>query len=190
MTDRVSGVTPDPASLSALLKAFRDLPPNIKRETRAQLRLVGDDIIQAQIAILDGPLPEGTAKTGKKLTLIINRRGRRQAVWKNTFEDRAVQRGGRSTGLREGIKSGLKTRIVTGKTRQGIQLRTTGPVRDDGYNAAKFWQKKTFRHPVFGNRDRYVYQQGQPYFFGPVVEGRDDLLDKATKILNDAIERA
>jgi len=187
---KVTGAAADPASLQDLLKGLRDLPPKVKRETRKELRTVGDDIIRAQIEILDGPLPEGTQKTGKKLTLIVNRRGRRQAVYKNTFEDRGVQRGGRSTGLRESIKSGLKTRIVTGKTRQGIQMRTTGPVRDDGFNAAKFWQKKNFRHPVFGNRDTYVYQQGQPYFFGPVVEGRNDLLDKATKILNDAIERA
>lgn len=175
----------DAASLRALLKDFNDMPPKVKTATRRELRSTGDDIIAAQRAILDGPLPAGVAVAGKTTTLAFNKKSGRFYTRKlNVYADREVKRGGRSTGLREGIKAGLVTRVVTGTTRQGIDVRTQNSKgqMSTGWNAARF------RHPVFGNRERFVYQSGQPYFFAPIFAGRAALIARAIDILNDAVE--
>lgn len=158
-------VEADPESLRRLLKAFRELPKEVKTGVRRELRTVGDDVIRGQREILDGPLPSGVTVTGQRFG-----RG---------------MRGGRSTGLREGIKKGLKTRIVAGKTRVGIDIRTN--TRRAPMSTG--WNAKRFRHPTFG-RAPWVYQAGQPYFYPPVIEGRDDMIIRATRVLNKAIEEA
>lgn len=178
-------VKADAASLRALLKDFNDLPPKVKTKTRRELRATGDDVIAEQRAILSGPLPAGVAVAGKQQTLAFNKKtGKFYTRKVNVFAEREVQRGGRSTGLREGIKSGLVTRVVTGTTRQGIEVKT----QNSKGRMSTGWNAKRFRHPVFGNRDRFVYQAGQPYFFDPIFRGRADMIRKATDILNDAVE--
>tara|TARA_Y100000114_G_C11736504_1_gene316480 strand:+ start:243 stop:812 length:570 start_codon:yes stop_codon:yes gene_type:complete len=181
-----TGAQPDPESLRRLLSGLREFPPKVRTRTRKALRGTGDEIIAGQRARLDGALPGGIRKSGSTRILVHSKRkGKFFLVKKNLYSDRDVQRGGRSTGLREGIKAGLRTRVVTGKTRQGIEIKTTGP-KVDGYNKAKFWNKRRFRHPVFGNRDHYVDQAGQPYFRAPAFAGRDDMLRRTEQILRDA----
>jgi len=176
----------DVTQLRELLKLFNELPPKVKREARSALRHTGDQIIAGQRSILDGPLPAGVAVEGKRTTLALNKKTGRYYVRQiNNFVDRDVQRGGRSSGLREGIKSALVTRVVTGTTRQGIEVRT-----QNGKGAMSTgWNAKRFRHPVFGNKSAaWVYQAGQPYFFAPVFKGRAELIENAIQILNNALE--
>lgn len=181
----VATVKTDVDSLRALLKDFNDLPPKAKTATRRELRKVGDDILAEQRGILSRPLPPGVEvksqfrhhafnkKTGAHFTRTIN-----------VYGERAVRRPGRSTGLRQRIKAGLVTRIVTGTTRQGVDIRTQNRKGEmsTGWNATRF------RHPVFGRAGRWVYQAGQPYFFKPVFNGRAAMIDHAVKILNDAVD--
>jgi len=94
-----------------------------------------------------------------------------------------------ATGTRDEIASGLKTRVVAGKTRQGIDIKTTGPKRD-GYNLARIFQSKTIRHPLFGS-DTWVEQPGRPYFFEPATsELRDLMRDRIQQVIAEAIEQA
>lgn len=175
----------DVESLRKLLKGFNDLPPKVKTETRRELRKTGDDIIAGQRAILDGPLPAGVEVTGQTTGLGFNPKTQKFFTRQlNVYEDRAIQRPGRSTGLREGIKAGLVTRVVTGTTRQGIDVRT----QNRKGRMSTGWNAKRFRHPIFGNKKKWAYQAGQPYFFEPVFEGRKQLIDRAVEILNNAIE--
>lgn len=100
-----------------------------------------------------------------------------------------AQGGPSSTGTREEIGSGLKTRIVAGKTRQGIDIKTTGPKRD-GFNMARIFQAKFIRHPVFGS-DTWVEQPGRPYFFKPATgELRDLMRNRINDVIADAVEQA
>lgn len=177
-------IKPDAAQLRALLQEFNDLPPKIKTETRRALRGTGDEVIAAQRAILDGPLPAGVAVAGQTRLFQINKKGSVTILKRNTYEDREVQKPGRSSGLREGIKSGLVTRVVTGTTRQSIEIKT----QNSKAPMSTGWNAKRFRHPVFGNKEKFVYQAGQPYFFGPIFVGRADMIARAIDILNDAVE--
>ncbi|NHF62233.1 hypothetical protein [Microcella pacifica] len=178
-------VVADRQQLTRLLGQFRDLPPKVRTSTRRELRAVGDDVIGEQRAILSGPLPAGVEVAGQSRALAYNKKTGQFFTRKiNLYADREVQRPGRSTGLRERIKAGLVTRVVTGKTRQGIDIRT----QNRKAPMSTGWNAKRFRHPVFGNKERWVYQAGQPYFFKPVFKGRADMIRRAAAILNDAVE--
>ncbi|MGZ0067862.1 hypothetical protein [Microbacterium arborescens] len=184
MTEQATGAVPDPESLRRLLDSLKEFPPKIRTRVRRELRGLGDETIAEQKSILDRPLPTGTRKSGFTHRLVHSKRkGKFYLVKKNTYSDTDVKRGGRSTGLRDGVKSGLRLRVVAGKTRQGLEFKTTGPKGEDGFNKAKFWNKARFRHPVFGNTERYVDQKGQPYFRAPVMRGRDRLMRSAEEIL-------
>lgn len=178
-------IKPDAASLRKLLGEFNDLPPKVRTEVRRELRKTGDDIIAAQRSILDGPLPAGVAVSGKKLSLALNKKtGRSYVRQVNVYGDREVARPGRTSGLREAIKAGLVTRVVTGSTRQSIQVQTQNSKApmSTGWNAVRF------KHPVFGNKDNWVFQAGQPFFFDPIFKGRADMIARAIDILNSAVE--
>lgn len=186
MTEQAAGAIPDPESLRRLLEKLREFPPAVRTPVRRELRSLGVPVIAAQKAALDGPLPRGLRKTGFRHKVVrAKRKGKFYLVKTNVYEDADVKRGGQSTGLRAGIKAGLRFRIVSGKTRQGIEFKTTGP-KVDGYNKAKFWQKTRFRHPAFGDRSRYVDQAGQPFFRRPVFEGCEQLLRSVEDVLSRA----
>ena len=172
----------DQAKLRDLLALMTYMPPNIRRDTRRELRTVGDDVIAKQREILSGPLPKGVRKSGQAMVLRPGRGGSFRLIKQNTYEDADVKNGGRSSGMREGIKAGLRTRILTGARTLGIDIKTTGP-RAGKFNQAKFWNGPRFRHPVFGNKNTYVYQSGQGFFFGPARAGYDDMAKRAEDIL-------
>ena len=189
MTGQATGAAPDPESLRRLLTRLREFPPAVRTPVRRELRALGAPVIAAQKALLDGPLPRGLTKTGFRHKVVRSKRkGKFYLVKTNVYKETDVKRGGQSTGLRAGIKSGLRFRVVAGKTRQGVEFKTTGP-KEDGYNKAKFWQKRRFRHPSFGDRSRYVDQAGQPFFRAPVMQGRDQLLHSVEEILTRAADQ-
>ncbi|MFD6093650.1 hypothetical protein ACFWGN_16150 [Oerskovia sp. NPDC060338] len=89
----------------------------------------------------------------------------------NVYEERERTARDRKKGMRRKIAAGLKTRVVTGKTRQGVSVRTTRSISGPMANT---WQAKRFRHPVFSHAgSTFVDQAGQPYFWGPAVAGRE-----------------
>lgn len=187
-TRNVDPITIDAADMRRLLLGLKDLAPKVRTRVRREIRQTGLQVINEQKAILDGPLPAGVVKTGRALTTVRNpKTGKLRWAARNVYKDRDVKRGGRSTNLRADIKKGLKLRIVIGKTRQGIEFRTGGPKRE-GSNMAGVWNNKRFRHPVFGNRDNWVDQHGQPFFHGPIYRGRNKVLGEIEAILKREIE--
>ena len=169
--------------LKKLLDDLKEFSPRLARELRRDLRGTGAHIIAAQKAILDGPLPQGLQRNGSVLRTSLSR-GRVRVRAVHNYTERASSNS-RPTNLREDIKKGLKTRVMTSKTRQGIAIRTGGPKRGT-YNMARIWNSRRFRHPVFGDSQDWVVQQGQPYFFEPIREGAEEL----RKNVGEAIDRA
>jgi hypothetical protein len=167
----------------ALARA-KEIGPKVQRNLRKSLRGVGDDIIKDQRAILDGAKP-GKAKRAGKTVRRIKAKGGRKAYLRtvNVYKAEAATRD-RSTGMRKQIKASLKTRVVAGATRSGISIRADKSV---GGVMVKGWNKKTLRHPIFGNKEQFVTQFGQPYWWEPIKAGRIDAKDKALAAINDAL---
>ncbi|WP_411732187.1 hypothetical protein [Paeniglutamicibacter sp.] len=177
-------ITIDLRSLRATLaKVKEEQGPRIHRNLRKSLRGVGDDIIADQKSLLSAPLPGMAQRTGKKLVRVKPKNGRKaylRAV--NVYEAKAASRK-RTKGMRRKVAGSLKTRVVAGKTRSGIRIQANKNV---GGVMTKVWNKKIFRHQVFGT-DAYVAQYGQPYWWKPIKAGGVEARKKAEKAINDAL---
>ncbi len=90
---------------------------------------------------------------------------------------RAAYEGGfTSRGSRDQASAALRTQVQTSKRREGVRIVGSREPFAKSYN------KRSWRHPVFGNTDVWVEQEGRPYF-GSVVA-------KHAPAMRDAIERA
>lgn len=171
---------PDLRGLFADLKA---VAPKLATDVRRDLRGTGDSIIAEQRKILTGRLPGPIRKTGSTVRMVYPKGRKPYLAIRNTYETGEGSEGGVDD-LRAKIRAGLKTSVTSGKTRSSVQIKTTGP-RNDGYNMAKTWQSRRFRHPIFGMLG-WMDQQGQPYFWKPAYDGLDDMQRKVQHILDDA----
>ena len=179
--------TLDVSNLREVLGEVKQASPALARSLRKRLRATGDEIIAEQRAVLDGPLPGNAAKSGSKLKLIRPKDGRKSYFRRvNTYDDVATKRT-RSRGMRAGIKKSLKTRVVAGKTRQGVDVRAEQRVA--GVMAVQ-WQARIFRHPVFAtgsDEKTWTTQKGQPYFWAPAIRGRDAAARKVAAAIDEAL---
>lgn len=65
----------------------------------------------------------------------------------------------------EGIAAGTGMRVSFSKSTAGVKITTTNArlsAEHKGFVAA--FNKPAFRHPVYGNRQAWVQQEGRPYF--------------------------
>lgn len=185
MSDGGPAYTEDNPDLRSLLANLKEVDKKIVTNVRRELRASGDDIIAAQRRVLRQK-PGKVRTAGKVLRLIKPKNGRKPYfAFRQTYESDAPREGGVSK-LREKISKGLRTRVVTSTRREGIEIRTSGP-RVGGYNMARVWQSARFRHPVFGDRAKWLLQSGQPYFFEPATE---DLRKNMRARIDAAIEEA
>lgn len=170
-------------NLRQVIADVKQISPKLATNLRRNLRGVGDDIIKDQKNILSGALPGNAVKTGQRIRMIKTKKGKSYLRAVNTYKAESAKRS-RSTGMRERVKASLKTRVVSGATRSGISIRADKAV---GGVMVKGWNKKVLRHPVFGDRERFVSQFGQPYWWEPIKRGQDDARKKALDAIEDAL---
>ena len=183
----------DTASLRSVQPALKSIDPKLATNLRRELRDAGDDIIAAQRAELTERAPK-VAGRSESWRLIVPKRdknGRTREPYKArrvTYLAGETRQGGDSN-LRQQISDGLRTRVITGAKREGVEVKTTGP-RIGGSNMARVWQSKQFRHPVFGG-EGWAVQFGHPYFFGPVTdELRTRMQNRVKKAIDAAVDAA
>ncbi len=177
-------ITITEVNLREALGKAKEISPKIATNLRRSLRAVGDDIIQEQRDILSGKLPGNARKTGKAIRRIKRKNGGSYLRTVNVYKAQSAKRS-RSTGMRNKIKNSLKTRIVAGATRSGISIKADKGV---GGVMVKGWNKKILRHPVFGSKDTYVSQFGQPYWWEPIKRGQLQARQKALAAIDDALK--
>jgi hypothetical protein len=180
----------DTKNLRQILAKVKDEQgPAMQRNLRRNLRGVGDGIIAGQRGLLNAPPPGVAKSTGTKIVKVKPKNGRKAYLRVvNIYEAQQASRK-RSNNLRGRIKGSLKTRIVAGKTRSGIRIqaaKTPSGGEENKYDMAKVWNKKLFRHRVFGGRT-YVTQYGQPYWWAPIKAGSVEARKKAEQAINDAL---
>lgn len=176
----------DSPDLRGLFEHVRQFDAGLAAELRRRLRRSGDEIIAAQRAVLAGAKPGSVRRVGTRIRRVTPKNRASYLAVRAVLETGA-DREGASSRLRQRIAQGLSTRVVTGSRRQSVLIRTSGP-REGGYNLALLWEKRIWRHPVFGNRNAWVYQQGRPYFYDPirdrVVKMQNDIADAVQTILD------
>ncbi|MBW9094641.1 hypothetical protein JNB62_13170 [Microbacterium jejuense] len=175
--------------LKEVIDRLKAINPKLATNLRRELRASGEEIIAAQRAEL-AKRPPRVGSSQKKLRLITPRNGDKPYfAFRRTYQPGDTREGGVSN-LRDQIAAGLRTRVVTAASRDGVEVKTNGP-RVGGSNMARVWQSKEFRHPVFGNDSEWAVQFGSPYFFGPVTdELRNNMRDRITRAVDDALAAA
>lgn len=187
------GLDVDTASLRSVLQALKQIDPKLATNLRRELRESGEEIVAAQRAELAERAPK-VAGRSESWRLITPKRGkngkaRRPYLARRVDYHAGATRVGGDSDLRQQIADGLRTRVVTGAKREGVEVKTTGP-RIGGSNMARVWQKKQFRHPVFGG-EGWAVQFGHPYFFGPVTDHlRYRMQDRVKKAIDAAVDAA
>lgn len=170
--------------LNEVITRLKEFDPKVARNLRRAMRDAGDEIL----AQMRDRLSERPARVGgstKKLVRITPKNGRPYLAFRRTYQPGDVREGGVSN-LRDRIASGLRVRVTATAKREGVEIRTNGP-RVGGANMARVYEKKQFRHPVFGT-DRYAPQFGQPYFFQSVGdEFRTRMQQRIYTAVDDAI---
>jgi hypothetical protein len=91
--------------------------------------------------------------------------------------------GRRSTGLRSGIASSVDV-VLRGAAGKGVEYR----IRAD-HPMARVTNAVSFRHPVYGNRSRWVSQLSQPWWDLSIDRNRAPMRDSADQALSRAIRR-
>jgi hypothetical protein len=93
------------------------------------------------------------------------------------------------TGLASGLAAGTKVSIRTGANTAGVSIVTTGTKLPAGKQPmVRAYNKRTFRHPVFGNRNVWVTQRGRPYFGAVLDERKSSMLQAMEAALREAAE--
>lgn len=105
---------------------------------------------------------------------------------------RTVKRGKESTtNLRAALAAGTSLKI-TARARGGTVTITTDARRlpENRRAMVRAYNKRSFRHPLFGDTEHWYAQQGNPYF-GPVILRHEDRLREAVEAaLAEAITEA
>lgn len=92
-----------------------------------------------------------------------------------------VLAGGRGP-THQAVARAIRTRVLTGKRRQGVQIQSAGGAM------ARMFNKPKWRHPLFGNKTVWYEQTGHPYF-GNTIRGHEDELRQAVlDALGDALD--
>lgn len=151
----------EPGSLRRLVQASREWDKVTKREFRRNLRAAALGSQKAAQASVLGPPPGGGRGSGTGL------------------------RAGLAAGVRTTIRSGRDT--ATGVKGEGVRVIASGSrLPDDKQAMVKAYMSKSWRHPVFGHRDRYVSQRGKDWFFRPMFAGQDRYRAAVVAAIKDA----
>lgn len=178
----------DAPDLRVLLDHLKAVEPKLATALRRELRASGDSIIAEQRAILNGAKPGSVRVARSELRLIVPKNGRKPYFAKRNVFDVGADKTGGVSDLRDKIAAGLKTRVVAGASRQSVSIKTTGP-RNGSYNMALVWSRSMFRHPVFGDTSKWVYQKGQPYFWSPAKKGIVQVRERIAAVVDEALAR-
>lgn len=171
------------SNLRDVLAAVKEFDPKLATEVRKKFRAIGESAIKDMSAILDEP-PPGMV-TGFTYAKQFDSRGRLRRMKTGMSTKGANRR--RSTGQREVVKQGLKTRVTTGKSRTSIRvMATNGTLR-------KVYNTRSWRHPVFGDTENYVEQAGTSYFNRGAYaqkQATEHALRQAIEAALEAVDRA
>ena len=98
--------------------------------------------------------------------------------------------GGGRTGVRAGIASGLAVRIDTGRNPRILRIAASSKnLPDERKPMLRLLNKESWRHPVFGDKDAWVVQQGRPYFGTVLDKHREPLTRAMLRAMDDVHAR-
>ncbi len=168
-----SGLRIDAEEFGALFRELETKNKDIALAIKKRLRNEAKPLVTAMQKAVTDP----TSKRSARITQIRTkqRTGERVEVRTNT------------SAL---VAKGIGFRMGTGKS-PFVRFSASGSKLPSGRRAmAKALNKKSFRHPVFGDRSApWVEQAGRPYFGAVILDERERLLEAINKAMDDVAEK-
>jgi hypothetical protein len=119
----------------------------------------------------------------------LTRKRIREAAKPVVADVRAELRSGgpSETGMRDGLAAGTRASVSIGK-KAGVTI-VTSPARlpRGKQQMARSWNNNSFRHPVFGDRQQWVSQTGNPYFESTILAHKAEFQRAVLAALQEAV---
>ena len=104
---------------------------------------------------------------------------------------RSTRSASRRSGLRDGIARGVRTSVHTSGPTQGLRVLIDPKTLPPDQRSLPYHmdQPGGWRHPLFGNRSKWVQQQGKPYFRTTLESHSDEYRAAITKVADEIARR-
>lgn len=160
--------------LRQLAQRLRDADKTIRRELTTQLRQAVKPVTrEVQDTVRSGSSHSTSRGKGAARERAAHTLSRSRA--KNTARKAATAE--KNSGLRQSIARATGA-SVSGAKDSGVnavwRVRASKMPKSQA-KLPKYWNKGSWRHPVFGNRNKWVTQTGAPFFDRVISAHREDL---------------
>ena len=90
---------------------------------------------------------------------------------------------------RAALAAGTRAAVSFAKRGGSVRIVTSGSKLSAEHRALlAAYNTRSWRHPVFGNRDNWDDQAGRPYFYGPIRKaGKKEMAEGIQAAVNDAV---
>jgi hypothetical protein len=161
----------DPTDFAKVVKEIAQVDPSFKKTIKKRLKTAAEPVVEeVKRAALAIPAMGGNAELSRKKK--GENLGLRASLANATISDINPTKKGAI----------LKIRVSTTKFMSASGRPRTIPYYMEGR------RKKSWRHPVFGNRDNWVEQTPHPFLGVTVLPHKMKFADEVTKALDDALK--
>jgi hypothetical protein len=165
----------------AIIHATRDAAPKKLYTTlRADLRKASNKIAGHMKTHVKESKPNHEGTSGRLLAL-----GKASKSKKNPGPKLLVSEGVRDA-IAQGISGGVSTKA---KNKYGVMITASSEYLPRNKKAMmKAYNKSAWRHPVYGNKGKWVKQEGNPYFGSIAAQHVDELEADVVKAITKVLE--
>jgi hypothetical protein len=183
-----SGLRIDADEFGALFRELQQVDKKLANEVKKRLRNEAKPLVRAMQKAVTDP----QSKRSANISQIKNRTRTVRGVdfdGSETRERITEARTIRTTTSKQ-VAAGIGFRMGTGKS-PFVRFAASGSKLPPARRAmAKALNKKSFRHPVFGDRTApWVEQAGRPYFGAVILDERERLLEAINKAMDEIAEK-
>lgn len=159
MPDTDLSIRIDGPGFSTLLKSLKEADAEASKRVRRAIRASAKDAVaDVRKAVLE-PAPH---------------RARRRKTY--------------DVGVRQGIAAGIGIRISTASKGGSVRIVAAPSKMPAGHAPMlKAYNKKSFRHPVYGDTAHWVNQSGRPFFGAVIYQHRLEIENAVTKAVQEAL---
>lgn len=170
-------------------KALRGAPKELRANLRKQITQAGQPVLD-EVKAAARSIPVTSSRGGgtkRRQTYSALEAGRRAHAAGRDVRVAALRGGRRAAGLRARVAAAAKLQVRARGVRfiiDSSNLPESQQTLPRHLDSQKGW-----RHPVFGNREEWVHQQGRPYFGSTISKHATDFRTAVLKAMDETASK-
>lgn len=164
-------------------------------EVGKSMRAVAKPIVQeirSEVRSSKGESPRGLHASEIERRLYVVQKARKSAGWSTPRRTRAIaKRIARFTSLREAIAAAAGSTVSSTEKKIALAFKVrASQLPPSQRKLPRRWDSETgWKHPVFGNRNNWVSQRGNPYFRKTIFRSKDQVTSGVVAAMDVAAHR-